>query len=138
MYSIEKTPFGYKLTHRGNSSAETTRKWIADIETILEQHEGDFSVLVDMRTFIPVNRDAFAGAQMGIQLAMRKGLKRVAVITANPVLSFQMKRLLGEAGGFEMSRFIDAKTCDDWPQRAIEWLVSGVDPDKQPASVHAG
>ncbi len=138
MYSIEKTPFGFKLTHRGNSSEATTRKWIADVESLLEQHEGDFNVLVDMRAFIPVNREAFTAAQRGIQLAMKKGMKRVMVVTANPALSFQMKRLLGEAGGFEMSRFIDAKTSDDWAQKSIEWLANGVDPDKRTASLRAG
>lgn len=130
MYSIERQPYGFKLTFSGFIKGDEMTRWLHESERDLAGQVGPFSVLVDMRELKPLPTDAQQVMEAGQKQYKAKGMRRSAVVLQNPVITMQFKRTAQQTGIYEWERYLDASKTADWEAKALAWVSSGVDPDK--------
>ncbi|GAB1429901.1 hypothetical protein MASR2M18_07340 [Ignavibacteria bacterium] len=130
MYKIEKTGYGFKLTFADFINAEEMKKWVEDSKKALLTTSSGFHIFVDMRTLKPLPADAQQYMQEGQKLYKQKGMTRSAVILASSVTKMQFKRIAQETGIYQWERYIDASSVPAWEKVGVDWLKSGIDPDK--------
>jgi len=128
MYKIEKTSWGYELTFGGNMSPEEVSQWHQDWADVLKDQLGPFSVFVDMRTLIPLSKEAMKPLAEGQRLARRNGMIRSVVIVQNPATASQFRRIAGDTGINQWERYIDATGADNWKELGMNWILQGIDP----------
>lgn len=137
MYKIEKTSWGYELTFGGNMGADEVTRWYEDWAEALRNHLGPFSVFVDMRTLIPLSKEAMVPLSEGQRLARQCGMIRSVVIVQNPATASQFRRIAGDTGINQWERYIDATIADNWEELGMNWILQGIDPDVERRSVRA-
>ncbi len=130
MYKIEKTGYGFKLTFADFINAEEMKKWVEDSKKALLTTSSGFHIFVNMRTLKPLPADAQQYMQEGQKLYKQKGMTRSAVILASSVTKMQFKRIAQETGIYQWERYIDASSVPAWEKVGVDWLKSGIDPDK--------
>ena len=130
MYSIEKKPYGYKLTFGGAIPAEEMSVWVKESKSALLGSPKEFGVLVDMRTLKPIGDDSQKHMQEGQKLYKQSGMSRSAVILSSLVTKMQFQRLAKETGIYAWERYLDASSTPEWEKIGIDWLTKGTDPDK--------
>lgn len=135
MYKIEKKGFGYKLTFAGVIRAEEMSHWACEFEASLQKHNGPFSVFVDMRSLIPLSRDAQVHMYKGQKLALKHGMVRSVVISKSPVTEAQFRRIGGETGILKGERYIDPTETPDWEKAGLDWLLKGIEPSSRSRGV---
>lgn len=131
MYKIEKRPSGFLLTFGGFINKQEMGQWLEESKSTLMLAPPEFGVIIDMRTLHPLPLDAQEIMVAGQQIYMTKGMKRSAVILDNPTTTIQFKRLAQESGIYAFERYIDASVTPDWSKVAVDWVKSGIDPDKK-------
>lgn len=131
MYKIEKRPSGFLLTFGGFIQKQEMEQWLEESRKALMAAPPEFGVIIDMRTLNPLPKDAQDVMVTGQQMYKVKGMKRSAVILANPTTTIQFKRLAQESGIYAFERYIDASVTPDWSQVALDWVKSEIDPDKK-------
>ena len=129
MYAIEKTHWGLRLTFGGSMDRGEMSRWLEDVRKTLANQEDDFYVFVDMRTLIPLDKDAQIPMQEGQKLCQQKGMISSVVILSSPVTAAQFRRIGGETGIGKFERYIDASGVPDWEEAGLNWLFNEVDPD---------
>lgn len=135
MYRIEKKGFGFKLTFAGSIQADEMGKWLRDFEQAIEKQTGSFVVFVDMRTLIPLDREAQLFMQKGQSLALDKGMLRSVVISKSPVTEAQFRRIGGETGITKGERYVDATATPNWEKVGLDWLLKGIEPETRRVNV---
>ncbi len=129
MYSIEQTDYGMKMTFSGFIELEELQQWAGELAGIMPKLPPEFYVLVDMRGCQPLPEDAQQFMLAGQKKAVELGVKRTAVILDDFVTTLQFKRIGQETGMYpDHERYINAEDAD-WEQKAMDWLVHGVDLD---------
>ena len=131
MYGIEKKDYGYRLTFGGSIGAEEMAQWLIESEQVLAEQSGTFSVFVDMRTLIPLSREAQVYMEKGQKLYMQKGMERSIVIVSSPATAAQFRRIAGETKIARWERYIDASSVPDWEEIGLNWIIKAIDPDKR-------
>jgi len=129
MYRIERMNWGYRLTFGGSCPVEELAEWVKESRKILADQEDEFFVFVDMRTIIPLSREAQVHIQEGQKFYKRRGMLRSVVILSSPVVAAQFRRIGGETGIGRWERYIDASTVPDWEEVGMDWLLKEVDPE---------
>ncbi|MEW5794738.1 MAG: hypothetical protein AB1772_00120 [Candidatus Zixiibacteriota bacterium] len=129
MYNIEKTHWGYRLTFGGATDVNELTAWLEESRRILSNQEDEFYVFVDMRTLIPLDKEAQVPMYEGQKLYRAKGMVRSVVILSSPVVAAQFRRIGGETGIGKWERYIDASTVADWEERGLNWLFNEIDPE---------
>ena len=128
MFSITRSDYGFHLVFGGIMDAPELEHWLRESTAALQSVEGEFYVLVDMRTLGPLEPKGKLLMQAGQAMYRRAGMLRSVVILNNPVTLMQFKRIAHESGIFEWERYIDASAVPDWEPVAMSWLLHGVDP----------
>lgn len=131
MYKIETRPSGFLLTFGGFIQKQEMEQWLEESSKTLLIAPPEFGVIIDMRKLKPLPQDAQEIMVKGQQMYKMKGMKRSVVILDNPTTTFQFKRLAKESGIYAFERYIDASIMPDWSQAAVDWVNSGIDPDKK-------
>ncbi len=98
---------------------------------------GPFSTFVDMRTLIPLGKEAIAPLGEGQRLARQSGMIRSAVIVQNPATASQFRRIAGDTGINQWERYIDASRVTDWEERGMDWILQGIEPTSEREAVRA-
>ena len=135
MYKIEKKGFGYKLTFSGSIRPEEMAEWAREFEVVLQTQNGPFFVFVDMRSLIPLSREAQVHMHKGQVLALRYGMVRSVVISKSPVTEAQFRRIGGETGIIKGERYIDPTEILDWEKVGLDWLLQGIEPRARRATL---
>jgi hypothetical protein len=130
MYKIDKTAYGFKLIFGGVMEVPELRAWLRASAEILKPVKILFSVLVDMRTLIPLDDGGKAVMNDGQQLYRTAGMERSVVILENPVTLMQFKRIAHTSGIYRWERYISVVETPNWEQVALDWLEQGIDPDR--------
>lgn len=128
MYKIEKTDWGFELKFGGNMSAEEVSQWYDDWAEALKGRLGPFSVFVDMRTLIPLSKEAMVPLGDGQLLARQSGMIRSVVIVQNPATASQFRRIAGDTGINQWERYIDATSVENWKEQGMDWILQGLEP----------
>jgi hypothetical protein len=137
VYKIEKADWGYELTFGGNMPADEVSQWYQDWAETIKDHLGPFSVFVDMRTLIPLSKEAMEPLAEGQRLARQRGMVRSVVIVQNPATASQFRRIAGDTGINQWERYIDATIADNWRQLGLNWILQGIEPIAEQPSVRA-
>lgn len=130
MYKIEKKNYGFKLTFGDAIKLDEMKKWVSESKSAIANQQGNFGVLVDMRTLKPLDNETQNEMVSGQKLYKQKGMERSAVILASAIITSQFKRLAHESGIYEWERYVDASNHPDWEKIAENWISKGIDPDK--------
>ncbi|MFZ5980073.1 MAG: hypothetical protein ACOYVF_05525 [Candidatus Zixiibacteriota bacterium] len=130
MYKIEKTDFGYFLTFAGDMDFEEMHQWFNESKEVLETASRSFGVFVDMRELQLLDPEAQKEMQTGQKYYKTMGMKRSVVILDNPVLTIQFKRIALQSGIYDTERYIDASAVSNWEEIGMDWVLHGIDPDK--------
>ncbi len=130
MYKIEKRSSGFFITLGGFIEPAEMKEWLEESKNKLAGVISSFGVIVDMRTLAPLPSAAQAIMVEGQQLYKRAGMQRSAVILSNAVTTVQFRRLAKESGIHTWERYLDASAEPQWQQKAVDWVTSGKDPDK--------
>ena len=128
MYSIEKRDFGYRLTFGEVIDAAEMREWLDESKVVLQTSPDSFGVFVDMRTLVPLRREAQPYMQEGQKLYRKCGMARSVVILDNAATTMQFRRIARETGIADWERYIDAGTEEDWESVGLAWVKDGREP----------
>ena len=129
MYSIERAPFGLRLTFTGTMSFDELERWGRDIAVALSELPKSFGVFVDMRGLVPLAPDAFGALRQGQLYARHLGMQRSVVIVDSVAVAEQFERIARETRIYAYERYINALTEPNWEQMGIDWIVDAIDPD---------
>ena len=129
MYSIEKKKFGYRLTFGEVINAAEMKAWLDESKVVLQTSSDSFGVFVDMRTLVPLRRDAQPYMQEGQKLYRRCGMARSVVILDNAATTMQFRRIARETGIYEWERYIDASEVENWEEMGLAWRVDEKEPE---------
>ena len=129
MYSIEKKNYGYRLTFGDVIDAAEMKAWLDESKVVLQTSAESFGVFVDMRTLVPLRRDAQPYMQEGQKLYRRSGMSRSVVILDNAATTMQFRRIARETGIYEWERYIDASAVENWEAVGLAWIEDEIEPD---------
>ncbi len=128
MYKIKKHSWGLFLTFGGRMDSREWEKWLEDSQKVLNQVEGPFGVVVDMRTLEILNREAQDVIIRGQRIYKDKGMRRSAVVINAALTNMQFQRIARESGIHPEERYIDAWEVPNWRAVALNWVEKGVEP----------
>ncbi|XXF79031.1 hypothetical protein P2318_04555 [Myxococcaceae bacterium GXIMD 01537] len=124
-----KTAYGFRVNAPGFLSLAETRAWFEDLKRLVGDSGRPFGLLVDIRSQRanpPESQEVIKEAMAWMKNA---GLVRSAVVLDSAVAKLQTTRLAKTSGVYAWERYVDASKGTDWEQRALGWIVNGVDPD---------
>ncbi len=130
MYSIEKKNYGFKIVFGGNIKEEEMKKWYDESKRKLLGVTSPFGVFVDMRELQPLSKEAQKHLEAGQKLYKEKGMQRSVVIVSTSFIKLQFKMIAKDTGIYEWERYISTADTPNWEKAGIDWIVSGIDPDK--------
>ena len=88
----------------------------------LSRHEGIFSLIIDARELIPMEKVVFE-KMASIQAACSEmNCIRTAIITESPVLRSQAAQISFDAKTNARDLIIDASKSNDWMKEALNWV----------------
>lgn len=129
MYRIEEAHFGYRMTFEGFIRSQEMAEWGSDLRTTVNNREGGWGNLVDMRGSATLPADTMDELFSGIEYCRSTGLNRVAVVVSNPISKLQAMRVVKESGIDDIVTFVDASTDPEWEKSALGWIRDGDRPD---------
>ncbi|MCA1960814.1 MAG: hypothetical protein LDL33_08455 [Desulfomonile sp.] len=129
MYKIEKTDYGMKFTFSGFIDEQQVRNWGREVWEMAKSLPKGFCLLMDMRGMQPLPREAWQMMEKAQEKAIKAGMKRAVQILDDPITIMQFKRFARHTGIADRERQIDVTTVPDWEKVAMDWLISGIDPD---------
>ncbi|MDD3732582.1 MAG: hypothetical protein PHU88_09435 [candidate division Zixibacteria bacterium] len=131
MYKIEKSAYGLKITLSEILSSEEALQYKAElIKAALEQKQ-TYSVIFYTQILIPFNPEVMKVLEEAYAAVINStpNLCRVAVITKSPVVKDQTRRLQHYLQVSDIVRIIDVSKYADWEKKALDWVLSGVEPE---------
>jgi hypothetical protein len=129
VYSIERAPYGLRLTFTGTMSFDEVERWGRDIAVALSELPKMFGVFVDMRGLVPLAPEAHGALRQGQLYARHLGMQRSVVIVDSAEVAEQFERIAKETRIYAYERYIDALEVPNWEQMGIDWIVDAIDPD---------
>jgi hypothetical protein len=130
MYKIELKPAGFFLTFEGFVKADEMQRWLDEARTAVAKAPPSFGVIVDMTELKPLPPDAGKIMEEGQELFRSKGMTRSFVAVNNSITAMQFKRIAMESKIRQSERYVDASATPNWQKAAVDWVKSGIDPDK--------
>lgn len=128
MPQIAETPYGYEIAFESTVDRDTARHMLDELRRTVRPREGGFSVLVDLRATRSFTAEAQELVKQTILICREAGMGKNAVVTHSAIAGLQARRMVKETGIAPALRYVDATLHPDWHDRAIAWLVDGVEP----------
>jgi len=129
MYTIQKTEFGLHVVFDGFLQRNEMEKWKAEVESTINGRRNEFGAMVDLRGAKAFPADAQEVLFDAIRKLRERGLGRQSVIVASPIIKIQATRMAKHLGMYEVVRFLDSSSIENWEQVGIDWAAHGIDPD---------
>lgn len=111
--------------------------WLKEAQAALAGAPEHFGVLVDMRGLKLLAGESKVLLLEGQKRFKAAGMVRSALILDSMLLTLQFKSIAKETGIHAGERYFTAST-PEVEERAVEWIVSGVDPDRKGSALKAG
>lgn len=128
MPQVEETSFGYEIAFESTVDRDTARQILDELRRTVRPREGGFGVLVDLRATRSFTAEAQELVKQTILICREAGMGRNAVVTHSVIAGLQARRMVKETGIAPALRYIDATLHPDWHERALAWLIDGVEP----------
>jgi hypothetical protein len=130
MQRVRVTDFGLEVVLGEPLDRAEAEELLAELTSKLPPPGGSFGVMVDARRARAFSVTTLDVLKRGILLLQEHGMRRRAVIVTSPIVMLQGKRLSRETGTLAWTRYIHTNDHPEWHKAAVNWLVSGLDPDR--------
>lgn len=129
MFKVEKTKYGFKMTIEGFMQADEVQAISKEIMHAVAGRTDGFAGVIDFRNANVMPRESQEMVKQLMVNSKKAGLKRSAVVLANPITTLQLKRLAAESAIKSTERYIDASKVTNWETVAEAWAANGVEPE---------
>lgn len=129
MYTIEKTDFGLHVVFDGFLQKGDMEAWKTEVEATINGKRQEFGAVVDLRGAKAFPADAQQVLFEAIENLRERGLGRQSVVVASSIIKIQATRMAKHLGMYDVVRFLDASSIDDWEKISVDWAARGIDPD---------
>jgi hypothetical protein len=130
MYSISAESWGVLLTFSENFTLEEAQKYDVEIAKVRPRYAGKkWGVIVDSRNLKIMMPGAPEILKKSQEEGKKSGMVRSCVVLSSPIPVMQAKRMARESGIYDVERFLDGNANPNWKQKAMDWVVKGIDPD---------
>lgn len=129
MYQIQETPYGLHVIFDGFLQKPEMESWRDDVLRAINGRRGEFGALADLRAAKAFPADAQQVLFEAIQKLRELGLGRQAVVVTSPITKIQATRMAKHLGMYEVVRFLDASSLENWEELGVAWVAKGIDPD---------
>jgi len=126
MYSVERTDYGFKLCFAGFVTASEMKQWANEIDMALKEQTKSFGILLDIHEMKPLAYDSRKILETGQKLFRIKGMKRSAILLADPVRTFQQSGNNQNIGRWDYERYFDKTENPAAEEHAVKWVASGL------------
>jgi hypothetical protein len=125
-----RTTYGYRSTMIDPTTPEEGLRWVQELTEAIAGRTA-FSQLVDLRQAVHQRgAEELAGISQVMRFVRERGLLRSAVVVADEFTALKIKQLAFDSGVYEWERYIDG-SLPDWQERALDWVVHAIDPDRR-------
>lgn len=132
MYKIECESWGLLLTFSENVTLEDAQRYDSELVTARTKYAGkQWGVICDCRDLGVMAPGAQELLKKSQAEGKKSGMVRSCVILTAPIPIMYAKRFAKETGIYEWERYINGRTDPNWKQSALDWVCSGIDPDKR-------
>lgn len=111
--------------------------WLKEAQVALAEAPDSFGVLVDMRGLKLLSAESKVLLLDGQKRFKAAGMVRSALILDSMLLTLQFKSIAKETGIHAGERYFTAST-PEVEERAVEWIVSAMDPDRKGSALKTG
>ncbi len=130
MYSIATESWGVLLTFSENFTVDEAKKYEVEIAKVRAQLTGKkWGVIVDSRNLKIMMPGAPEILKKSQEDGKKCGMVRSCVVLSSPIPVMQAKRMARESGIYDVERFLDGNANPNWKQKAMDWVIKGIDPD---------
>ncbi len=129
MFKITKTDYGLRMDFVGGVNRPDMDDWLEQSKQLIEELElPKFAVLMDFRYCDYLAASAKKTFDTGRKVFYHMGMRRSALIFAEPKMSRGFKRIAKRMGFDQFERYLDSSNtrCE---KLALDWLLRGDDPD---------
>ena len=131
MYKIEKQKYGLNITITGDLISDEIIGLTHELKTIAGTLTQPFSVLVDARKMMTLDKSVIHLAAECQRVVKECGRQYAAIVLNSPVIKNQVKRISIETGSTNAIRYIFADKTVDWEKVAMDWILHGIEPDQK-------
>lgn len=131
MFEYYETNYGIKFIFQGFIQLDELRRSSQEVGQLMRRLKKGFGILCDMRGMSVLPPEARELMKRNMERAKHAGSGRSAVIVDDVITAIQFKRLARDAGISETMRQIDASSALDCERVAVDWIASGIEPDKE-------
>lgn len=131
MYKIEKQKYGLNITITGDLISDEIIGLTHELKTIAGTLTQPFSVLVDARKMMTLDKSVIHLAAECQRVVKECGRQYAAIVINSPVLKSQGERITLDSGSTEAVRFICSAKNADWEKVAMDWILHGIEPDQK-------
>ncbi len=131
MYKLEEQKYGLKITFSGDLVESEINRLAAELKSLLGSINKPFSILVDAREMMALDQSVLHLLSECQKTAIDAGRQSAAIVINSPVLKSQGQRITLDSGSTAAVRFICSVKHEDWEKVALDWMLSGVEPDSQ-------
>lgn len=131
MYKLEEQKYGLKITFSGDLVESEINRLAAELKSHLGSINKPFSILVDAREMMALDQSVLHLLSECQKTAKDAGRQSAAIVINSPVLKSQGQRITLDSGSTAAVRFICSVKHEDWKKVALDWMLSGVEPDSQ-------
>ncbi len=131
MYKIEKSAYGLKIILSEILSTKEALQYKTELIKAAKEQKQTYSVIFYTQTLIPFNPEVMKVLEKAYAAVINSNpyLGRVAVITKSPVVKDQTRRLQHYLQVSDIVRIIDVSKYADWEKKALDWVLSGAEPE---------
>jgi hypothetical protein len=127
MHKIELRPYGVYVCNEGIITIEEMEQSYNESVQILKQIPQPFGIFFDTKDMKTLQTEAGEILKKIEKLYLTSnGFTRAAIIVADSLIKMQQSRIAKESGTYNIIRYFDVKTSNDWENQAINWIVKGI------------
>jgi hypothetical protein len=131
MYESHETIYGGQIRFPGLHPARRVATFLSGSGQLMRRLQKSFGILMDMRGMYPLPPEAAKLMKRNMERAKRAGMGRSAQIVDDAITAMQFKRLAREVGISDTTLPIDSSSVSDCERVAVDWIVEGIELDKQ-------
>ncbi|MCP4550161.1 MAG: hypothetical protein GY835_27180 [bacterium] len=129
MFKIKKTDYGLRMDFVGGVNQPDMEDWLKQSKDTIEEIDmAKFAVLIDFRYCDYLAASGKKTFDTGRKVFYHMGMRRSALIFAEPKMSRGFKRIAKRLGFDQFERYLDS-TNPRCEKLALAWLLRGDDPD---------
>lgn len=133
MYNIEETEYGIRITASGIVSAHEVARYLKSVTTAARAQVRGFCIMIDARDLGPLEKGGQKYLLRSHEVFLDCGVSRISSIVASPVARSQSIQLSFQSGLKDRIRHFDCSSNPAWEKQAMEWILSGIEPDRKRA-----